>query len=160
MPVHHLVVRPAADFLSVLVSKLAYCRSVGMQAVSGDYVYRSVVLQRFLHEAQSRLLVPFLGDVTLKYFSPLVDRSPEVVGYPIDLHKHLIEVPALLSEAKHTVDALALDVRCKHRPELVPPEPHGLIADIKLALKQQVLDVPQAQRKADGHHHHQPNDLW
>lgn len=39
------------------------------------------------------------------------------------------------------------------------PVAHGLVADVDAALGQQVFHVPQAQREANIHHHHQPDDL-
>ena len=44
-------------------------------------------------------------------------------------------------------EALTADVAGKHRPEPIPPHPHGLVAQIDPALEQQVLDVPERQRK-------------
>ena len=58
-----------------------------------------------------------------------------------------------------TADLLATDVGCKERTKAVPPEPHGLVAKIDAAFEQQVLDVAQAQREPDVHHHYQSDHL-
>ncbi|MEO6716698.1 MAG: hypothetical protein ABIM50_05555 [Novosphingobium sp.] len=39
------------------------------------------------------------------------------------------------------------DIGCEDRPEPVPPLPHGLVADVDAAFEEQVLDIPQRQRK-------------
>jgi len=41
----------------------------------------------------------------------------------------------------------------------VPPEADHLMANVDTALKQKVFDIPQAQRKANVHHHYKPNYL-
>jgi hypothetical protein len=53
----------------------------------------------------------------------------------VNLHKHLIKVPAPLPEPSHPVDALAFDVRCEHRAEAVPPEPSRLMANVCSSFK-------------------------
>jgi hypothetical protein len=42
----------------------------------------------------------------------------------------------------------------------VPPEPHGLVADLDDTLELQALDVPQRRQEADVEHHRQADDLW
>ena len=64
------------------------------------------------------------------------------VGRTVDLHKHLIEVPAPMTKPAHPVHPLPANVGGEHRSEPVPPEPHRLVADVDTALRQQVLDVP------------------
>ena len=41
----------------------------------------------------------------------------------------------------------------------MPPEPHGLVADLDAALVQQVLDITEREREADVHHHRQADNL-
>lgn len=54
-----------------------------------------------------------------------------------------------MAQAPHPVHPLPADLAREHRTEPVPPEAHGLMAKFDAALKQQVLDVPWRQRKAD-----------
>jgi len=77
----------------------------------------------------------------------VIDSAPQVMGLAIDLHEALIDMPPPLSEALHPADPLAPDVGCKHRSEAIPPEPHGLIADVDSALCEQILYIPKRQRK-------------
>ena len=37
--------------------------------------------------------------------------------------------------------------------------PHRLVADVDSALEQEILDIPQAQREEDMHHHQEPDHL-
>ena len=48
---------------------------------------------------------------------------------------------------------LLSDLIGKHRPELVPPEPHRFVTEIDTALMQQILDIAERQRKPDVQHH-------
>ena len=89
----------------------------------------------------------------------MIDGAPQIVQFAVDLHIDLVEVPSPMCAAPHAVDALASDLRGKHRTEPVPPQPDGFVADVDPALGQQVLDVAQRQGVADIHLHHQPDDL-
>ena len=50
-------------------------------------------------------------------------------------------------------------VASKQRAEPVPPHPHGLVAQVDPALEQQVLDVPEAERVLNIHHHYPTDHL-
>ena len=76
----------------------------------------------------------------------------------IDLHEHLVQVPATV-RIPTVMNPPLPDLRGKHRTEPVPPEPYRLVADIDTALEQQVLDLAQRQRITNLHHHRQADDL-
>ena len=59
----------------------------------------------------------------------------------------------------HAVNAFPADLGGEHWPKAVPPEPHGLVADVDPALGQQILDVPKRQRIFDVHHHDEADYL-
>jgi hypothetical protein len=79
---------------------------------------------------------PALGDVTLENLALLVDGSPEVNHLPVQPHVHFIQVPTPVAEAPHAADPLPADVGREHGPKSIPPEPHGLMADVDATLKQ------------------------
>jgi hypothetical protein len=81
------------------------------------------------------------------------------MGLAIDLHEHLIHVPAPLGEAFHPANPLSLDVGCKHWPKAVPPQPHGLMTYVDTAFEKQVFDISQTQWESHVHHHDQANDF-
>jgi hypothetical protein len=85
----------------------------------------------------------------------MVDGAPQIAEIAVDLHEHLIQVPTPLYKAAHVRDPLLSDLCRKHRTKPVPPEPHGLMADVDPALGQQILDVAQRQRVS--HVHHRPD---
>ena len=60
-----------------------------------------------------------------------------------------------MAKPAHRAYALAADVAREHGTEPVPLEPHGLMADVDVALEQQILNIPQRQRKTHVHHNHQ-----
>ena len=89
----------------------------------------------------------------------MIDRAPQVVRLTVDLHEHLVEVPAPMPEAAHRARPLSPDVAGKHRTEPVPPKADGFVTQIDAALEQEVFDVPQRQRKPHIHQHDQSDDL-
>lgn len=132
---------------------------VGSHAIGDDCLGMSVALQRLLQKRQSRYFISLFRDIALENFALMVDDAPKVMLLPIDHHKHLVEVPAPVTEPAHLRHTLATDLRGEHGAEPVPPKPHSLVANVDPALEQQVLNVPQAQRKPDVHHYHQPDDF-
>jgi len=81
------------------------------------------------------------------------------MGLAIDLHVDLVEVPSPLPETPHGVHALAPDVCGKQGAEPVPPQPHRFMTNVDAALEQQVLDIPQRQRKPHVHEHNEADHL-
>ena len=79
----------------------------------------------------------------------MIDSSPQIVLLTVDLHKHLVEVPSLMDIGLRLVNALPADVGYEHRLEPLPPELHGLIANIDVAPGQPVLNVAQRKRTFD-----------
>ena len=81
------------------------------------------------------------GDDNLEDLALIVDCAPKVAELAVDLHEHLIQVPAPLRIAAHGRDPLLSDLGGEHRTKPVPPEPDGLVADVDPALGQQIRDV-------------------
>ncbi len=61
----------------------------------------------------------------------------------VDPDENLVEVPTPVRECPHPIDLLTAGLGSKHWPEPVPPEPHGLVADVDATLGQEVLKVSQ-----------------
>ena len=118
-----------------------------------------MAFQRLLYEGQCCSFITGFGDEALEDFSFVINGAPEVVHLAVDLHVHLIEMPSPVGDALHPADPLPTNVACKHRTEAVPPEPDSLVAKVDTALEQQILDIPQRERKADIHHDHQADHL-
>jgi hypothetical protein len=100
-------------------------------------------LQRLLHEGERGRLVSGLGDEALEHLALVIDSAPEVDHLPVELHVHLIQVPAPMPEPSHARHALAPRLAREERAEPVPPEAYRLVAKVDAALEQQILDVPQ-----------------
>lgn len=66
----------------------------------------------------------------------MVDRSPEVVHFAIDLHVDLVEEPPPLGVLAQRGNPLSPDLRGKYRAEPVPPQPHSLMANVDTAFEQ------------------------
>jgi hypothetical protein len=65
----------------------------------------------------------------------------------IELHVHLLELPAPVAKCSHPTYTLPAYVGRKQRSEPVPPVPHGLMANVGTPLEQQILYIAQRQRK-------------
>jgi len=63
----------------------------------------------------------------------MIHGPPEVVALAVDLHKHLVKVPATVARP-HPLDAPFPDLGDEHRSEAQPPGPHGLVAYVDAAL--------------------------
>ena len=64
-----------------------------------------------------------------------------------------------MPEPVHRTHPLATNVAGKHRAEPIPPETHGLVANVDATLEQEVLDVTQRQRETDIHQYDQVDYL-
>ena len=73
----------------------------------------------------------------------------------VDLHKHVVKVPAPMPKTPHPAHPLTTNVSRKKWPEPVPPKSHGLVTNVDPAFERQILDVAQRQREPDVHHDHQ-----
>ncbi len=73
----------------------------------------------------------------------MIDRAPEVVLHPVNLHEDLVEMPLPMLKTPHRLDLAPTDLSREDRLEPVPPEPNRFMGDVDPALMQQVLDVPQ-----------------
>jgi hypothetical protein len=114
-----------------------------------------MALQSFLHETQRGSLVPGFRNLALQHLALVIDRSPQIHHLSVDPHVHLVEVPLPVPKSAHSADPLTTDFSNEKGPEAVPPLPHGIMADIDAAIEQEILDVPQAQRKLDIHQNNQ-----
>ena len=76
----------------------------------------------------------------------MVDGAPQIAELAVDLHKHLVQMPAPLQIAAHVRDASLPNLGGEHWAKTVPPELDGLVADVDPTLGQQILDVAQRQR--------------
>ena len=118
-----------------------------------------MAFHHLLEEFQCSGLVAGLGGEGFQDFTLVINGPPQIVLLAVDLHKHLVEVPAPMGIDPHAVNALPSDFSGEHRAKPVPPEAHGFVAEIDPTLGQQILDVPKRQRVFDVHHHDEANYL-
>ncbi|WP_254913729.1 hypothetical protein [Sphingobium sp. Z007] len=79
----------------------------------------------------------------------MIDGAPEVDHLAVDLHVHLVKVPASTAKPPHPADPLPADVASEQRTEPVPPQAHCLMTDVDTPFEQQVFYVSERQRIAD-----------
>jgi hypothetical protein len=130
-----------------------------LQSIGDDGPGLAVPLQHLPKKVQSHRFVAFLGDLGFQNLAYVVYRPPQTVHLAVDLHMVLVEVPFPVTEAAHSVDPLAAEVGGEHRPEPIPPQPHGFMAETNPALEQKILNVPRAQRETPIQHDHEADPL-
>lgn len=70
-----------------------------------------------------------------------------------------LPVPKVMAKSTHEVDPLTSDVSSGHGSETGPPHAHRLTGYADAALKQEIQEVPQRQRKTDIHQHDKADRL-
>ena len=73
----------------------------------------------------------------------VIHGAPKVVCLAVDPDEHLVQMPSPLRIASMLPNSPLPDLRGEHRTEPVPPEPHGLMADVDATLEQQILYLPE-----------------
>jgi hypothetical protein len=73
----------------------------------------------------------------------VIDRPPQATRLAVDLHVDLIEMPSQTAEPWHARNSLTAHLSSEQRAEAIPPQPHGLVANVDATFEQQILDVPQ-----------------
>src|SRR5208337_168744 len=79
-------------------------RGIGPKPVGDNLPRLAVLLHDSLEKLQRCSLVPSCRDHSLQDFAFVVDGAPEMAELAIDLHKHLIQMPAPLRIAAHMRD--------------------------------------------------------
>ena len=111
-----------------------------------------MALHRLLHEGQCCSFIAGFRDEALEDFSFVIDGAPEVVRLAVDLHVHLIEMPAAVPTPRIAFTRCPRILPANIGPNLVHQYLTVLMAKVGIALQQQLLDIAQRQRKADVHH--------
>lgn len=88
----------------------------------------------------------------------MTDGSPKEVPIAVDLHEHLVQMPAPFARF-HTGNTSFPDLRGKHRAEPMPPESHSLMTDIDAAFVQKILDIAKGKWEPHIQHHCQADNL-
>jgi len=110
------VAGPATRLLLVISTHFLERGTVGAKAICDDDRRRAVPAHCILEEFQRRPLVAGLGDKALQNLALMIYSPPKVVHLPVDLHEHLVQVPAPAA-GLHTADPSLPDFCCNHRSE-------------------------------------------
>lgn len=89
----------------------------------------------------------------------MIYGAPQVVLYPIDLRKDLIQVPLPLGVLAHVGGAFRPDLPSEDRTKSIDPQSHAFMADIDPSLVQKVFNIAKRERKSDVHHHGELDDF-
>lgn len=89
----------------------------------------------------------------------MINRTPQVVSLPTDLHKDLIQVLPPLRRLSHSFRAMFPDLVGEVGAEPIDPMTDRFVADVDPALMKQVFNIAQRQRKSDIHHDRKLDDF-
>lgn len=124
-------------------AKLARRGGIGAEPVGHQRLRgHSLLLEQLSHQPESRALAPPGLDQHVEDLALAVDGAPEIQPPTADRDEHLIEVPAAARPA-----ALRTKPAGNRRAEAGDPGPDRLVADGDAPLRQQLLDVAQAERE-------------
>ncbi len=59
----------------------------------------------------------------------------------------------------HRLHSLTANLRGEHRPQPVPPKPHGLVTNVDPPLVEEIFHIPKGQREFHVHHHDEADHL-
>ena len=104
------VAEPAAHLAAVKIAKLAHRCRVGFQPIGDDGFRPAVAFEPLLQKRPSRRFIAFFGDVTLEVLALVISRPLEVVPLAVDLHEHLVKVPAPVPKTTQPRHLLRPDV--------------------------------------------------
>ena len=143
------IVEPTADLVPLARNTdFVHRRRICPKPIGDDATRTPVCLHDPLEKFQRRRLVSPRGDPCLQHLAFVVDGAPQIAELAVDLHEHLIQMPAPLRIAAHVRDASLANLGGEHRAKPIPPEPHGLMADVDPALGQEIFDVSKRQWKS------------
>ena len=112
----------------------------------------------FLEKFQGGLLIARLRHEAFQYLTFVIHSPPQVVPFTVDLHEHLIQMPAPAA-GFHTLDPALSYLGSEHRAEPMPPVSHRFMTDINATFMQHVFDISKGQRETNVHHNRQADDL-
>lgn len=119
----------------------------------------TVTLHGFPEEFQRCFAIPALRDIAFQHLALVIHGTPKVMRLAINLHKCLIQMPLPVRVCVHLLNSFAADYSGEHRVEAVPPISNRFVANVDTALVQQVLYIPQRQRKANIQHDCEADNL-
>nr|WP_291896714.1 hypothetical protein [Maricaulis sp.] len=88
----------------------------------------------------------------------MINGPPEIEEFAVYSDENFIEMSGPV-RVVCVLDAASSDRRREEWTEAVPPKSHCFMSDIDAAFVEQILDVPERQRKTDIQHHGQADDL-
>jgi hypothetical protein len=153
------IVPPTTGFLPVADAKFLERSAIGAEAIRHQLLGATVAFQRFLEKISKQ---PSCRASSSRSFQAPLPRGRRPA-------KDSAARPLILTRTSSRCHRQRLDRIPKNPPfpdfcgenrtESVPPEPHGLVADLDAAFVQQILDIAQRQREPHIHHHRQADDL-
>ena len=71
----------------------------------------------------------------------MINGTPQIVCFSIDLHKHLIEMPSPVRVIRRWMMSFFADLTSEHGTKPVPPISDGFMANIDSTFMQKIFDI-------------------
>src|SRR5271166_3064893 len=139
------IVLPSPTLMVAFDPKIPDRGAVRSQVV-GEQPLRNkgILLQELAHQFQRGVLVSLGLDQHIEDLALSVDGPPKVDHSTVDFQIDLVEMPSRM-RLQATLSQLSRD----HRSEMAHPTANGLVRRRHSALRQQILDVTQAERESE-----------
>jgi hypothetical protein len=102
----------------------------------------ALIPEQLAQQFQRCPLVSALLTQTVENFALVIDRPPQIHPPATDPHHHFVEMPP----ARRRRSAAA-QICCDQRPELFGPASHRFTTGLNTTLRQQFLDIADAERE-------------
>ena len=117
MGIFSMVVQLTACF-PIVDSIQSFERSaIWRRAIGDDCLYLAVPLLRFPEEFQCRLLLALLRHETYEDLAFMIDRTPEKMLHPADIHENFVEASLSTLKRPHRLDSLGRILAAKIVPK-------------------------------------------
>ena len=122
-------------FAAVEITEFPHRCRVGSQPIGNDGLSPAMPLQCLLQKSQSRRFIPFFSHARLQDLALVINGSLQIMSLAIDVHEHLVKVPAPMTKTPHAVYTTPADLSRKQWPEPVPPKAYRLMANVDAAFR-------------------------
>ena len=99
-------------------------------------MWPSIPFHYFLEQSHCCFAIPAFRNIGFQNFPFLVDGTPKVMCFAIDLHEDLIKMPFSVGITQERMESSLPDLARKQRTKSVPPITNSFMANINATLMQ------------------------
>ena len=124
------IVQPATRRLSSRIADYLHHCAVVSQPIRDDNIRLAVASHRFSEKFLCRFAITALCDIAFENFTLVVDGSPQIVRFSVNLHEYFVQMPLPVRMSMHLIDPFLTYLRSEDRTRSIPPKLNGFVANI------------------------------